>query len=489
VEKTKNQLIGIVGKENVSDDSKTLEAFSRDRSIALPIKPWFVARPQNTDEVQKLVAWANETNTPLVPVSSGAPHFYGDTVPSAPGGIIVDLSRMNKILHIDRRNRVVVVEPGVTYSQLEPELAKEGMRVTMPLLPRANKSVITSLLERQPTLIPRYNYSLPEPLRNCGVVWGGGEISFTGHAGNGSYSLEEQWKAGHIPIDPRGPNATDFMRLLTGAQGSMGIVVWASIKCEILPGIRKLFFIPADKLDNLVDFSCRLQRLRLGDEVLIVNNTCLACMLGKSTQQISLLKKDLPSWVMIIGLAGRALLPAEKLDVQEKDLNDLVQQFGLKLLSGLPGTTNKEVLDTILNTSTEPYWKFKYKGGCDDIFFLTTLDKAPQYIDTMNATAKAFRYPESKIGVYIQPQHQGVSHHCEFNLYYDPKDAKESAKLKALYARASEELIGQGAYFARPYGMWANLVYNRDAQSTMALRKVKRIFDPNNIMNPGKLCF
>jgi FAD/FMN-containing dehydrogenase len=489
MDKKKSQLIEIVGAENVLDDPETLEAYSRDHSFVLQIKPWFVARPKNMDEVKKLVRWANGTKTPLVPVSSGPPHFYGDTVPSVPGGVIVEMGRMNKILRIDRRNRMVVVEPGVTYSQLEPELAKEGLRVTMPLLPRGNKSVIASLLERQPTVIPRYNHSLPEPLRNCGVVWGSGEMSYTGDSGTASYSLEEQWEQGLRQVDPRGPNATDFFRLLTGAQGSMGIVIWASIKCEVLPSIRKLYFVPADKLEDIMDFSYRLQRLRLGDEVILANNTLLAAMLGKDIGQIRDLKEKLPLWVMIIGIAGRALFPEEKLAVQEKDLIDLVQHFGLKLLPAIPGATNKEVLNTILNPSADPHWKLNYKGAFEDIFFLTTLDKAPDYIKTMYARAEVLKYPASDIGIYIQPQHQGVTHHCEFNLPYNPQDSKEKARIKELYSRASEELIGQGAYFARPYGMWANLVYNRDAQSNMALKKVKRIFDPNNIMNPGKLCF
>jgi FAD/FMN-containing dehydrogenase len=489
MDKKKEQLIKIVGREYVFNDTETIEVCAKDQSFVLPMKPWFVAKPKNMDEVQKLVKWANETNTPLVPVSSGPPHFYGDTVPSAPGGVIVELGRMNKILRIDRRNRMVVIEPGVTYSQLEPELAKEGLRVTMPLLPRANKSVISSLLERQPTIIPRYNYSLPEPLRNCGIVWGSGDIVYSGDSGTGPYSLEEQWNRGMRQVDPRGPNAVDFHRLVTGAQGSLGIVVWASVKCEILPSVRKLFFVPADKLEDLMDFSYRLQRLRLGDEVILANNTLLATMLGKNSEQIGELKEKLPLWVMIIGVAGRALLPEEKLDVQVKDLTDLVQHFGLKLQSGIPGASNTEVLNTILSPSTEPYWKLKYKGACEDIFFLTTLDKTPHYIKTMYAKAEALKYPTSDIGIYIQPQHQGVSNHCEFNLPYNPKDAKESARIKELYAKTSEELIGQGAYFARPYGIWANLVYNRDAQGTMALRKIKKIFDPNNIMNPGKLCF
>ncbi len=485
----KEQLIGIVGKENVLDDPQTLEAYAGDQSFVLPIKPWFVVKPKNMSEVQELVKWANETRTPLVPVSSGPPHFHGDTVPSVPGGVIVELFLMNHILNIDRRNKMVVIEPGVTYSQLEPELAKEGLRVTMPLLPRGNKSVIASLLERQPTVIPRYNYSMPEPLRNCGVVWGNGEITYTGESGNASYSLEEQWRGGLVQVDPKGPAQTDFFRLLTGAQGSMGFVAWASIKCELLPSARKLFFVPAEKLEDLIDISYQVQRLRLGDEVMLANNSQLANMLGKNGNGAGVLRDELPSWVLIIGVAGRALFPEEKVDVQEKDINDLAQQFGLKLLSAIPGTTDKEMLDTILNPSDEPYWKLKHKGGCADIFFLTTLDKIPQYLKTMYSVADTFAYPTPEIGVYIQPQHHGVSYHCEFNLPFSPKDAKEVAQVKELYSKASQELIGQGAYFARPYGVWANMVFNRDAQSTIALKKIKRVFDPNNVMNPGKLCF
>jgi FAD/FMN-containing dehydrogenase len=47
----------------------------------------------------------------------------------------------------------------------------------------------------------------------------------------------------------------------------------------------------------------------------------------------------------------------------------------------------------------------------------------------------------------------------------------------------------QGAYFSRPYGIWADMAFNRDAQTTLVLKKVKKIFDPKAVMNPGKLCF
>jgi len=50
-------------------------------------------------------------------------------------------------------------------------------------------------------------------------------------------------------------------------------------------------------------------------------------------------------------------------------------------------------------------------------------------------------------------------------------------------------LASYGAFFSRPYGESARAIINRDAATYWALLKVKAMFDPNNIMNPGKLCF
>ncbi len=61
--------------------------------------------------------------------------------------------------------------------------------------------------------------------------------------------------------------------------------------------------------------------------------------------------------------------------------------------------------------------------------------------------------------------------------------------MKDLSDDLAANLMAAGAYFSRPYGSWAQPVYNRDAASRDALRKVKAIFDPAGILNPGKLCF
>ena len=154
------------------------------------------------------------------------------------------------------------------------------MRVTPPLAPRATKSVVASLLEREPTLIPRYNYQLPEPLRNCGVVWGGGEVTFTGEAGGWSLSLDDQWRAGVVQAEPKGPAQTDFFRLLTGAQGTHGHRHLGERQVRALPAARACLFIAAREPRRAGRSTFRIHRVRLGDEVLIVNAACLERLLG-----------------------------------------------------------------------------------------------------------------------------------------------------------------------------------------------------------------
>lgn len=492
----KATLAGIVGDENVADDPGTLSGFARDHSFVLGAQPRFVVKACGESEVQALVRWANTTRTPLVPVSSGPPHFYGDTVPGAAGAVVIDLTRMNAVKRIDRRNRLAVIEPGVTYAQLQPALAEEGLQVVAPLRPRANKSVIGSLLERQPTLVPRYHYAFPEPLRACGVVWGNGEATYTGEAGYGPHSLETQWAGGLRQVDPKGPAQTDFVRLLSGAQGTLGLVTWASVKCVLLPDVRTVSFVPAGSLAELLAVCGRLQRLRLGEEVFLANAAFVASVStapAAARGEREALREELPPWTLVVGLAGRALFPHDRLAVQEADLADIVRDFGgdsgLHTVPALPGVTQGRMLEVLADVSEEPYWRLAGKGDSRDVFFQATLDATPGLVDAMTALAEARGYGTGDLGIYIQPQQHGVVHHCEFTLPFDPRDAAEAAAVRAVHAEAPARLAGLGAYFSRPYGEWADFVYGRDEPSAALLRTVKQVFDPGNVLNPGKLCF
>jgi FAD/FMN-containing dehydrogenase len=481
-------LIEIVGEKCVFDNPGIGETFSLDHNLIPYMKPLFRITPNDVEEVQKIVLWANQTQTPLIPMSSGGPHLRGDTLPTAPESILVDLSGMKRILKIDRRNRLVLLEPGVTFNQLQPELKKEGLRLVMPLLPRNNKSVIASLLEREPVISPRYQWNLIEPLRSLEIVWGNGDKFYSG-SGILRGEKEEDWQQGLVPVVGPGPGQTDFYKFVSGAQGSMGIVTWASVKCEVYPESRKLFFIPASELEELIDFTYRLLKFRFGDELFLLNRASLAYILADETDAIESLKDVLPAWTLVVGITGGQILAKEKVEAREADIQDIARQFGLQLASTLESCSSDEFLDRILKPPSDPYWKLRPKGGCQELFFLTPLEKTPGHVTTMFSSAEEHDYPVPDIGVYIQPVHQGVGCHCEFLLPFKRESQAEISRAQQLFRDASRRLFKEEAYFSRPYGIWADMVYNADARTMIVTRKIKQIFDPNNVMNPGKLCF
>lgn len=478
-------LAGIVGGENVYEDPEILEEYSKDLSFVPPRRPMCVVKPGSTQEVQKIVGVANECRIPLVPVSSGPPRFHGDTVPSLGGSVVVDLSRMDEIIAVNRRNKIAIVEPGVTFGKLKLELKKHGLRPYMPLLPRRTKSALTSALEREPILMPRYHWDMLDPLVCVEVVFGTGDVFRTGEAA--VVASEEELKEG-VFSSPMGPGSFDPVRIIQGAQGTFGIATWGVLRCELLPGIQKLFFVPSENLEPLIELAYRLLRRRLGEEILLLNGFSLANAVREEPEEIEELSLALPPWILVLCIAGYERFPEKRVEYQEKDAGDLAKELGVELLPSVSGIGEGEVL-RILEEPPEHYWKLRYRGGFQDIPFLTTLDRTPVFINAMLRVAEAHGYPPTELGVYLQPVMQGVGCHCEFNLMYDPADGRERERIRGCFMQAAQNLANLGAFFSRPYGPLADLAYRRDAETTSVLRKAKTIFDPNWVMNPGKLCF
>lgn len=483
------RLIDIVGPDYVSREESILKKYSKDMSFVPPIKPDWVVRPNNAEEIFKIVNLARESDTPLVPISSGPPHFRGDTVPGVGGAIIVDLSRLKKIIHIDRKNRIAMFEPGVTFNELSESVAREGLRLNMPLLPRMSKSVVGSLLEREPVLMPKYHWDIADPLACTEIIFGTGEIFRTGAAA-GSGSIEEQWTAGGAQKEAAGPSAASWYRIIQGSQGTMGIVTWVSARCELLPKLEEPFFITSSQLGKILEMVHWLIRLRLVNECFVLNPTNLALIVTpKNSENYQKIKGGLPPWILFFNIAAYDYFPQERINGQKKNMEELAQRLALEPKQSLNGITSKQFLKMVQHPSEEPYWKLRFKGGCQDIFFLTIFNQLSELIQTMLSSASASNYPIDEIGIYLQPIVQGVNCHCEFNLFYDPENGIEQARVRELTLSATQRLMANGAFFSRPYGECTRTILNRDAGTLNILKKIKGIVDPKNIMNPGKLCF
>jgi FAD/FMN-containing dehydrogenase len=127
-------LAGIVGPSYTSDDDFTLETYSRDTSPLPPNKQGIVVRPANIDEVVDIVKLANTTKIPIVP-SGGRASFYGTPKGLHGKGIVVDMTRINRMINIDVPNLTATAEAGITTSEFTTRIWDAGWNVHTAIQP------------------------------------------------------------------------------------------------------------------------------------------------------------------------------------------------------------------------------------------------------------------------------------------------------------------------------------------------------------------
>jgi len=482
------ELANAVGAEYIFDDPKILEEYSKDYSLTPPQKPLVIVKVKNADEVLKVILSANDDGIPIYPSSSKV-HFYGGTIPRKDGAIIMDLSDMDRIVEIDEMNRWVHIEPGVTWEQLQSELEKKGFRSVIPLLPHADRSVLMDWLEREQPTACKFEYG--EMVASMWVVWGLGEKFVTGSAAVNTFRQPGCYADG---VNMQGPGTLDFWRFLQGSQGTLGIVAKGICKIEHLPAKTKTFFFPAKEVEELINPFYGLGHRYVGNERLIVNHVTAAGILGDYN-----LKSSLPNWVAITVLAGLPVgRPQEMLEYQIDYIhNELKKSFpNLVIAEKLEGAPagSEERLARIL---TKPwpreklYWKHAYKGNCQELIFMSPLRRVPEFVSITFEVAKSYDYPTDDIGVYIQPVEDMRACQIDFMFHYNPKNPTEVELVRKINKEALIRVVNFGGYFNRIYDGVGEIVYGlpRAQGYVNYIRRVKKLFDPNEILSPGKLCF
>lgn len=496
------ELVAIVGAENASDDPFVLDAYSRDQSFVSPRRPNYVVRPVKVEEVQEIVRMANSHMMPVIPYSSGT-NFHGGAIPEQ-GGILVNLQRVNNIVYIDERNWNALIEPGVTYLQLQGELEKRNLRVAAPLSSPPSASILADYMERNPVITAADLMFGNELLNTYDIVMPTGELFTIGHPPS------EKARS----MAPDGP-ALDFYRLFQGAQGTLGIVVRMSIRLLPLPTVQRVLFIPVDTVEPTVEIIQRIERKELGLECFALNSFNLAALLAEDPTQdeklrngkyigahgakpwaaeqiarFERLRESLPPWTVVIVLAGWARRPGEKVEYQELDLRDLAVEFGFEIKNTVGGVSG---LDKIIKQEVLLPWRmqkrFGYKGSCHGLMFHARPDRVSELEAAISEVSSKYHYPTSDIGGYLLPIERARTIYCEYDLHCNLDDPADSQRVKELFEAASKVLVDRGAFFDRPYRPWAEIMYSRAGAYTEYLKRLKRQLDPNNIMNPGKLCF
>ena len=454
----------------------TCDAFSSDTDTRSGFAPRAVLYPQTIDDLRKIVRWANDSRTPLVPVSSTGPRRRGDTVPRVSGAVIVDMSGMNKLVHADIRDKIAIIEAGVDFGSVDDLLRPHGLRAFRPLMPRAGKSVIASYLDREPIINADVHWDPADPFGGTAIISGGGEMTLNGSAALEG-SLREQLERGHRHMVTFGPGNVDLTRVVQGSQGSLGIMGWAAIYCERLPQIERSVFLCSDEAAPVLAAMREAVHRRICTTAFVADAVQLAMLLGLDIEAA----KSLPAWTFFATQAGYLHAPERKVAWQRSDLEAIAARHGPTVAEGLHGKTANDLAER-LRTSQPECHRDAWLGAHKELFFLHPISSVVTMIETQQAHIAGSALSGKPVGTYIQPLAQGTFAHVE-RIMPHGRDTDVESEWRAL----AEISLSAGAFYSRPHGVSRDLAFARDdGSATRMIGAAKALLDPLGVMNPNR---
>ena len=453
----KSKLEHIVGKENVSTTPEDIEKYSVDESPLEPHPPEIVVKPFSTEEVQGILKLANEFKVPVTPMGSRT-GLSGASHPVF-GGIALSLERMNRIIEIDEDNLMATVEPCVLISEVHEATEKLGL------------------------------YYPPDPGQESGSI--GGNISTNaggmramkyGVTRDFVNGLEVVLPTGEV-IELGGKNVKDstgysLIDLIIGSEGTLGVVTKAILRLIPKPKYTSLIYAP---FNSTIDAANAVKE--------IITRKILPFGLEYMPRHTVLtvekyLEKKLPD-----DTYPAYLIVAVEADTDE-ELNRQLETAGEICLD--MGAVDAYIADTAQRQ--QQIWEAR-KAVFDAYLAMYTLDEAdvciprsriPEYIERADSIG-------SKYGVVLAP----VGHAGDGNLHYNilkPDEVSDEAWPELMESALSELLemsLEMGGTLSGEHGLGYTkrgyLVREAGVKQVELMKSVKAAFDPNDILNPGKV--
>ncbi len=355
-------------------------------------------------------------------------------------GIILDYQYMADVKAIDTRNLFLEVEPGVTWEQVLPALAAEGVKVALPAAAHS-PYVLESALERD-VMLPACRFSNRQFSTFHAVLADGREYR------SGSDALPNSvahWR------EDGGPNIS---RVFTGSRNSFGLPTRAFIYLYPEPEERKVVTKGVSNRSQACRLAQRAARSEVGTEVVILNRLKAKETLGGDP--------GLSTWNVVFGLEGSARLVA----YQEKRLGEFASELKIN-----PKAGGKKVAEAFGEALGRPWYAPPVSFG-----FYTNFDKMEALCGKAEAALAGARLAQMLI-----PIKRGASVYMQYDVLGAPAEAAK--KVKRLLPR----LADAGAFFGNPTGSLASHIYAKQPAYLELLKDLKRFMDPDDLLNCGQV--
>ncbi len=451
------RLRAIVGAENVITEPGSLEKYSRDETpLVSGHNPEAVVKPGRPEELSRILVLCNDCLIPVTFRGQGTGLSCG-AVPLL-GGIVISFERMNRIIQIDEENLMAVLEAGVVLLDFRQEVERRGL--FYPADPGERTSSI------------------------------GGNVATNAGGMNGvKYGKTRDYVLGLEIVLPSGAviqlggktvkrsMGYDLMQLIIGSEGTLAAVTKVIVKLIRLPKIFMTLYVPFPDLHNAVSSVCEVLRSRITPTAMeFVERD--AILLAEEHLQKTMPHHDAAAY-LIMRIEGDK---EDELYEEAEAISDICTKNGAA-----------DVLVADTPESQSSIWDIRSH-------FYEAVVKA-RVAELVDAAV-----PPARIAEFMQAVKEisrthgmriiGYGHAGDGNIHLHPlKDGLSQERWEELLPRVMKEIYRKAVAFGgtvsgehgigsakKPYMSIA-----LDAEQLRLMHEIKAIFDPCNILNPGKL--
>ena len=468
-DKILEELVSIVGKENATAAKHIRYAYSYDLSFVKPKLPDYVVMATTVEQIQNIMKFANREKIPVVPYTAGT-NIGGLCIPER-GGILLDLKRMNKIIRIDDESHYAVIEPGVSHAQLATELYKYNLRWSWPVGPPSASSSSCAISHGIGGLSGRYGLN-SEEITSMEVVLPTGELVRVG-----SCAIQEDSWHSLLPLP-------QLDGLFKGWLGTSGVVTKIGLRVHPIPPVLKVFTVSTQNIEDMVSYMRNLGNYEICDDL-----TAVSWWLAQVPIPSPYIPKpdNAPEWFCF----GTTFSWTEK----EKEAREEMWQMTLEE-EQKKGTSIKYAeypeealkartqLPSQIVGSTKNYTKMA-GGGISWPGTFTPVNKwAPVYNEWKKILIDHNLSPSVRATNYRGVHYGMLRAMIPFNK--KSPEATENAR-QAIVECLKVDLDAGGIPYKPPVDFAAEINKRAHPGYLSLLRRVKKLLDPNDIMNSGKL--
>ncbi len=456
------ELAGIVGERFVITDAEAMQPYSHDEVAGerYACLPEVVVKPGAVEQVAQIVRLANRRRIPVTPRGAGS-GLSGGAVP-VHRGIVLSTERMNRILEIDERNMVAIVEPGVVTNDINERIRDRGL----------------------------FYAGYPMSVETCSI---GGNVAENAGGGKAiKYGVTERYVLGLQLVTPTGETVElggrrvkdvtgyNLIKLLVGSEGTLGIITRITLKLIPLPRAQVcllvLFPDPRAAIDAVPIIMTHGGIIPTAIEFMDQPSVRASC---------EYLNEHLP-WqqagaMLLIEVDGPEM---ELVEREYETIGELCLAHSAQEVYVADNHTTRERLWKVRRNIADAFKVLSPHQSLEDIVVPTA--SIPEIIPHLERLAQQY-------GVQIPCYGHAGDGNLHATIMKDPTDSagQWDEKLPAVLTDLYRTVKGLGGTISGEHGIgskrkeFMHLVVSEAELELM--RRIKRALDPNNIMNPGKI--